>query len=338
MPHRCNEGSRGRYAAPVPVKVNTPSRSGPPVPDAEAAAVKGVQASDKPAPAEESPATEEAVLSDVFTKEVAATKSRVDQISMKMSVLDNAMKATERSVFALRDDLSSVSKNAGGHTAERVEALFKQVKTLEQSFCDFSSSSDRKHVEVAEEVSCLRDAARDASTCSPEAGAEDRCAEISMLADEIKDLRQQIAALDSARSEERAHTTQLLLDWLQDTALPDLKRSVLDRNVCSELAQASSQLTYQKLREHMDTEMEQRDGALCQAIHQYSYPLEATVLRESNNHKIHDTVLLRHPISQINENSYMHLVKRGGNGAVRSELFLVMDKNGPCVAFVDTLP
>lgn len=335
MPQRCNEGSRGRYAAPPPVKFNMPARNEQASHVRGAEATKTVEVPNKHAIVEEPPSSGEAHLSESVTKEVSATKGRVDQISMKVSVLDSAVRATERSVIALREDLSSVSKNAGGQTSERVDALGKQMKTLEQSFCDFSTLNDRKHAHVVEEVACLRNAAIESTKCSTGTVTSETSKEIETLTTKVKEVQQQIEGLEAARSDERSQTTQLLLDWLQDNALPDLKRSIMDRKLCSEIAQGAAQLTYDKLREHVDTEMQQRDATLCAAIHRYSFPLEATVLRATNGHNVSQRVSLRHPVSQIEGTYYMQLLKRGANGAVLCELFPVMDSNGPLVAFVN---
>ena len=335
MPQRCNEGSRGRYAAPPQVKLNMPTRNEQTSPVLSVEAAKIAEVPEKHVIVEEPSTNGDARLSENVAKEVSATKGRVDQISMKLSVLDSALKATERSVIALREDLSSISKNAGGQTAERVDALGKQIKTIEQSFCDFSTLNDRKHANVVEEVACLRSAAIESAECSTSSVAPETSKEIEMLKANVKELKEQISGLEATQSDERREITQSLLDWLQDTALPDLKRSSMDRKVCSEVAQGAAQLTYDKLKEHVDAEMRQRDSAACEVIHRYSYPLEATVLRATNGHDVSQRIFLRHPVRQIEGTSYMQLLQRGINGAVASELFPVMDANGPLVAFVD---
>ena len=86
------------------------------------------------------------------SEEWDALTARTDQMAMRLNGLEITVKAMENAVKALRQEVGSQAKASGGQAWERVEAVSAQVKSLETSFCEFSSRVDRESKEARELV------------------------------------------------------------------------------------------------------------------------------------------------------------------------------------------
>ena len=274
----------------------------------------------------------ESVLEDMRAhggplEDLSSTNSRVDQISMKVSVLDNALKSTEKSLAALREEHGSIAKTSGGQTSERVDALDRQLRTLEESFCSFSARLERQCREVSDGVARLStavDSRADTSTASLENGLAALTAKVRAC----EDLCSTLQGKPLAASE----VIDAVVSWLKCEAIPDIKRT-LSQADRSDILQAATMAAHDKLAALMKEEVA---AVACtpELVHRCSLPMEARVLRATNGRNATETVVLRHPIKVIGDTSYMHYVERGRNGAVAIELFPVEDSTGPLVAFV----
>ena len=348
IPYRVNEGSRGRYAAPPPPTKSLPVQNTETVPEKNvelAAPVNAAPVNAAPvnaAPVNAAPVNSEQSLrmSDTV-KELAGATNRIDQISMKVSVLDGAVKAIERSMIALREEQSSIAKTAGGQTSERVDALAKQIKVLEESFTEFSSRLERQNKDTNDEVSRLRSTAIGNTPShmpvDQETVLKSMSEDLEKCKMECKNLMEKkTQAIDMTQAEIHREVSQTVIDWLQDTAIPDLKRNTLERSAQNDIVQNASDMTYERLRECLEAESKKMHSEVYEAIHRYSFPIAATVLRETNGFQATETVTLRHPVHEVDSTSYMQLVRRGANGSVSSELFPVIDAQGPYVAFADS--
>ena len=243
--------------------------------------------------------------------ELSCTNTRVDQISMKLSVLDNAVKSSEKALAALREEHGSIAKSSGGQTAERVEALGRQLRALEESFCSFSARLDRQCKELAESAARLQ---------------SEGCRKEDALAAKVRACEDLCAALQGKLQVQ--DVADSVVQWLKREAIPDMKRTLAQADR-SDILQAATMAAHESLLTEIKT-------AACapETIHRCSLPLEAQVLRATHGKHVGDALLLHHPIVTIGETNYMHCVARGSNGAVDVELFPVEDAAGPLVAFV----
>jgi len=330
MPEKSN-----RYAAAPVTRVSMPpqemrSRGGAPTaapPPRPAALPANAEPSAKTAAAES--IMEQLRALGKSCDDLSSTKARVDQISVKLSVLDNAVKATEKSVAALREEHGSIAKAAGGQTSERVDALMRQLKTLEDSFCDFSSRLERQCKELADSAERQsHDAANSTQFSDLDAGI----AALSVRVRACEDAFTSQTETPSAPTQEEI--TASVVSWLRAEGLPDVKRSLAQADR-TDVIQAASACAYEKLAERMEKEWAGRLACLQDTVHRCSLPLRGTVVRATNGKQPGEAVDLRHPIRVVGETSYMHLVARGANGAVTTEMFAVEDESGPLVAFHD---
>jgi chromosome segregation ATPase len=294
-------------------------------------------------------------------EEIASTKSRVDQISMRLSVLDNAVKAQEKGAAALREEYGALSRNVGGQTAERLEGVVRQVKTLEDSFCEFSARLERSAKQLREQMDLL---AADQSgegagetAARQKSRADDLGASVAALAAQLRDceavlaktkdvdakvdsLAAQLRACEEklAKSQTSGVSQQSVVDsvvaWLQSHALPDLKRSLLaaDR---SDIVQAASAAAHEKIEERLQAELKAHMSGLMETVMRCSTDIPAVLLRPTNGLQVRDAVTLRHPIAAFGDVTYMKRCRRGQDGAVVIDMFPVEDAEGPYVCFTD---
>ena len=288
MPKRALQGSLGRYAPSPPNPATARSASG-----------RSREAEPPPPSGNTEDLLKELGALGKACDDISSTQTRLDQFSMQMSLMDSAVKSTQKSVLALREDHNSIAKLSGGQTHERMDALTKQVKTLEDSFCDFSARMER------------------------------RCAEAS-------DTSQRLAAGQEAHlvaeAEAPVHldVEQLLLDPLLNSKLDQLLNSKLD-SLRDEMMRSPS-CHESDIAQAASADSTEQTTRL---IHQCSIDCAAQVVRAVNGKEEGDLLLLRHPILQMGSTSYMHTVKRGENGTVSTELFAVEDCDGPFVIFQD---
>lgn len=267
--------------------------------------------------------------------DLSSTKARVDQISVKLNILDNAVKGTEKSMAALREEHGSIAKAAGGQTSERVDALMRQLKTLEDSFCDFSSRVERQCKELAEGAERQTHEA----TYSSQSRWEDLDAGVAALAarlraceDAFANTRAAEACAAPAPAPSQDEITANVVAWLRAEGIPDVKRSLAQADR-TDVIQAASACAYERLSERMEKEWTGRLAGVQDMVHRCSLPLSGTVVRATHGKQPGDVVDLRHPIRVVAGTSFMHLVSRGANGVVSTEMFAVEDAAGPLVAF-----
>ena len=351
MPEKSNEGSRGRYAAAPVTRVAVPPQEtrprGAPAatpPTRSAAQPVGPQSEEPSAKTVGSlsgePSAKTAAADSIMEElralgkscdDLSSTKARVDQISVKLSVLDNAVKATEKSVAALREEHGSLAKAAGGQTSERVDALMRQLKTLEDSFCDFSSRLERQCKELADGAERQTHAAASSTQLSD---LDTGIAALGVRMRACEDASASQTGVLSAPAPTQEEVTASVVSWLRAEGLPDVKRSLAQADR-TDVIQAASACAYEKLAERMEKEWAGRLACVQDTVHRCSLPVRGTVLRATNGKQPGVAVDLRHPIRTIGDTSFMHLVARGANGAVTTEMFAVEDETGPVVAFHD---
>lgn len=283
------------------------------------------------------------------SEDTQSLRARVDQISVRLSTLDNAVKSQEKGVASLRCDLSSVAKSQGGQQAERAEALARQVHTLEDSFCEFSSRLDRELQELAAGVQA--GAGSSAAPAPAEEEAEgtleqrvDQLDEaVSAMAAKIRACEDAIMTLKPSDTQQSAEKSaqELRADvcawtsaWIKAEIVPELKRSLAAADH-ADIFQAAGMSAYEKVSSRLDNEIAARMAASQQTWHRWSFDMEAVLLRDTNGLCAGQRVLLRHPIQQIADVTYMHRLRRGADAEVVAELFAVEDTRGPIVAFTD---
>lgn len=84
------------------------------------------------------------LLPDAEMKEdLAACKGRLDAVGLRLSGQDNAVKALERSVAALREEYSKISQVTDGQSLARLEACERGAARLDQAFQEFSTEMQR---------------------------------------------------------------------------------------------------------------------------------------------------------------------------------------------------
>lgn len=342
MPDRNSEGSRGRYAATPITKASLPPQQ-----EGRGKALAPPPTASAPAPppvAEKQDALKAEAVSQVRAElkvleksceEITSTKSRVDQISMRLSVLDNAVKAQEKGVSALREEYGALSKNVGGQTAEKLEGVVRQVKTLEDSFCEFSARQERSAKQLREEMDVLAvDQSETDADGSARSRIEDLDASLAALAAQLRACEDALAkSKDSAVSQQV--TVDAVVGWLQSSAIPDLKRNLLaaDR---SDIVQAAATTANEKLEERMQTEIKTQMGGMMEQVLRCSVDFPAIVLRATNGLRTSEPVILRHPITRIGDITYMRRCRRGAEATVVMDLFPVEDAEGPYVCFTDS--
>ena len=223
----------------------------------------------------------ESVLQDMRAlnkpmEDLSSTNTRVDQISMKLSVLDNAVKSTEKAVTALREEHGSIAKGSGAQTSERVDALGRQLRTLEESFCSFSARLDRQCKDIAETVARLQ---------SETSRKEDA------LAIKVRACEDLCGALQGKLQVQDVVDT--VVQWLKREAIPDMKRTLAQADR-SDILQAAAMAAH----ENLTTEMKLQIAAVAcssEAIHQYSLPIEAQVLRATQGKHAGETIFCAIP-------------------------------------------
>jgi len=90
-------------------------------------------------------ATLTGMSADVEIKEdLAACKGRLDAVGLRLSGQDNAVKALERSLSALREEYSKISQTIDGQSLSRLEACERSVARLEGAFQEFSTGMQRE--------------------------------------------------------------------------------------------------------------------------------------------------------------------------------------------------
>lgn len=359
MPDRNSEGSRGRYAATPVTQATLPAQDG----RAKAAGGPSVNTTGQPQAAAAAAEKQHDVLKaeavnqvraelkvlEKSCEEITSTKSRVDQISMRLSVLDNAVKAQEKGVTALREEYGALSKNVGGQTAERLEGVVRQVKTLEDSFCEFSARQERSAKQLREEMDVLAadqpSESADETAAQQQSKVDDLDASVAALATQLRACEDALAktthvdasVASLAQTKDAAASQQGVVDsvvaWLQGNALPDLKRALLaaDR---SDIVQAASTVAHEKIEERMQAEMKAQLGGLMEHMMRCSVDLSAVLLRPTNGLQTSDLVMLRHPISRIGDITYMRRCRQKSDGAVIVDMFPVDDAEGPYVCFL----
>ena len=340
MPDRNSEGSRGRYATTPIIRASLPAQDagrgkGPTTPATIAPAPPPVTEKQEALKVEAvNQVRAELKVLEKSCEEITSTKSRVDQVSMRLSVLDNAVKAQEKGVSALREEYGALSKNVGGQTAEKLEGVVRQVKTLEDSFCEFSARQERSAKQLREEMDVLAadqsDADADGNTHSR---IEDLDASLAALASQLRACEDALAkSKDSSVSQQS--TVDAVVEWLQSSAIPDLKRNLLavDR---SDIVQAAATTAYEKLEERMQAEIKMQLGGTLEHVLRCSQDFPAVVLRPTNGLRTSEAVTLRHPITRVGDITYMRRCRRGAEATVIVDMFPVDDSEGPYVCFTD---
>ena len=287
------------------------------------------------------------------SEDTQSLRGRVDQISVRLSTLDNAVKSQEKGVASLRSDLSSVSKNQGGQQAERAEGLARQMHTLEDSFCEFSSRVDREIQALALDVESARVGGLQ-PTCEGQDGAgngvrgalEQRADQLEeavcSMASQLRACEDRIFALkstDGAQKASEGASEELrtwVSTWIRAEIVPELKRSLAAADH-ADIFQAASVSAYEKVSTRLDSEIAARMAAAQQTWHRWSFDLEAVLLRDANGLLAGERVLLRHPIQQVADVTYMHRLSRGEDADIVCQLFPVEDALGPVVAFAGGL-
>jgi len=77
-------------------------------------------------------------------EDLAACKSRLDAAGLRLSGQDNAVKALERSVAALREEYTKVSQATDAQSVLRLEACERALGRLDAGFQEFSSRFQRE--------------------------------------------------------------------------------------------------------------------------------------------------------------------------------------------------
>jgi hypothetical protein len=349
MPNKANEGSRGRYYMTPPTDLAKIPERCEPGGKAKAPAMEVAKSREsvgrmnetlnKPGEAAGRPAQETANTANqsvelgmgaemqeavamlrktdtALTEGAERMEQRVDQLALKLSVMDNTVKTMEKAIASLREELSSMARSTGGQSSEKTEALGRQLSTLEDSFCEHSARADRERGQMQTALDRLLSSSEDDVS---------KCEKIELNARlQALEEGQGVGSMEIIKDE--------LQRWLSSEALPDLKRTLskLDR---SDVTQAAAMAAYEKLDERLEQQMQAQSSSLQEMMQRYAFPLHATVLRPTHGRDALATLQLHHPITRMGDTTYMHSVRPGSNGAVEVELFPVEDAEGPFVAF-----
>ena len=323
MPAGTSEGSRGRHTPAIPV-VRTvvlpskPSASAPAYPATSAPAY----------PATSAVPTERLPNADAVNKvllEIKDTKNRVDQLALRLSLLDNSLKAQEKGVVALRQDYGALSQSVGGQTSEKLDGVAKQVKTLEDSFCEFSARIERGAAQLRDDVDLFaaENLGAVGGAARLDALLQQHDANLASLASQLRACEDVIVKTQRVPSSSE-ESTAAVAAWVQSTVVPDLKRILMEADrseVVRVAAAAASEGAQAEIQAQLDRAL------IC------TVDLCATVLRPANGAEPGDRVLLRHPIKQVGQKTYMHRYAQGPLGEVLREAFPVDDPDGPYICF-----
>ncbi len=334
MPDRSFEGSRGRYAAPptqrapaAPVpgakELKAPSLPrGATLHEEATGAPSAVAAVSLKAEALEALLRETAGQNKQNTQELSSTQNRVDQLSLKLSAIDSALNASEKAVLALREEHNSVVRTSGGQTAERVDALARQVQALEAAFCDYSTQSERKQQDL--QARCERLALEGSAPASAGEPLETLTARVAAC--------EELCRSTAARPTDGACSQEELREWVRKEVVPDLKRSVAQADR-SEAVNAVSMGVHEQVWTRLRADLPERFSAMREAAVRATVPLRATVVKPTRGKEVGDSIELRHPIQELEGTYYMQRLHVGAGASVTAELFPVADADGPLVVF-----
>ena len=262
---------------------------------------------------------------------------RIDQMDMRVHLVEDVIKGVERVLTSLRQDIASITRAQGGRLAERVDEVERQTKQFEQSFTDLSARIERQLKEASEQMTraFARESAAEVKGDSP---AEYFSEALRALEERLANYEQRsVAETSDCSSVLRTELVNWLDHRLETEIVPELRRGIAaaDRK---DIVNDTVMTAMQQLREHMESTVAEHEHITADVIHRCSHRQRAVVLREVNGFKVDDVVFLQHPISRVQDTYYMTRLSSDGDGAIRSEQFLVEDEDGPAVLFQNETP
>ena len=256
-------------------------------------------------------------------RELEAVVSRVDRLDMKLNTLENSSKNSEQALVALRDDCTALSKACGGRAADRTDAVGQQLKTLEDSFCDYSARTTRAADETHAGLLALKGRVEQLAVCPVPPLEPDALPRLEPLQAEHNTLAAQHAAL---RSEHEALKSQH--EALQARLEP------LQAGLAKLDALEARLATLEPLCARV-VELEQQASA--DEIQKLAFQLPATVLSERTGLPVDASVQLQHPVTELNGTSYMRMLQRDSGSGLIFRQVPVQDETGQLVRFSGTV-